>query len=239
MRTQACLDCLAATRDRVRVPLVPRRLFVAARGLRLAAIRRRRSAGATSLIVADLGRRTSRTETDPAGRTTSSTDERLRLAGELTDGWLYLVTRDRDDRRPFRPFLLARRARRARTRRGAGRRPLRRLWNARPRRTHAQPPSSPTASSSAPAPTEGRRGGAALAARLRAARSATHWTYSPTWDGAVPFGDERVATQGSCWSRHRSSAIRTFSPDGGVGRRARRGGRDGPRPEPADRDVGR
>jgi tryptophan synthase alpha chain len=51
-----------------------------------------RAAGATSLIVADL----------PAGDrpelrriqlvAPTSTDERLRLAGEQTDGWLYLVT---------------------------------------------------------------------------------------------------------------------------------------------------
>ena len=51
-----------------------------------------RAAGATSMIVADL----------PAGDhpelrrvqlvAPTSTDERIRLAGELTDGWLYLVT---------------------------------------------------------------------------------------------------------------------------------------------------
>jgi tryptophan synthase alpha chain len=51
-----------------------------------------RSAGATSLIVADL----------PAGErpelrrvqliAPTSTDERVRLAAEVTDGWLYLVT---------------------------------------------------------------------------------------------------------------------------------------------------
>ncbi|TMK27130.1 MAG: hypothetical protein E6G64_13250 [Actinobacteria bacterium] len=85
MRTRACLDCLARTR----------------------------SAGATSLIVADL----------PAGEqpelrrvqlvAPTSTDERLRLAAEQTDGWLYLVTVTgttgaRDDLSPALAGLVAR-----------------------------------------------------------------------------------------------------------------------------------
>src|SRR5688500_9348161 len=93
MRTGACLDCLAATRERVQVPLVPMTyasLLEAYGWERFAADAR--AAGATSLIVADL----------PAGDrpelrriqlvAPTSTDERLRLAGEQTDGWLYLVT---------------------------------------------------------------------------------------------------------------------------------------------------
>ena len=93
MRTQACLDCLAAVRGRVDVPLVPMTYssLLEAYGWERFA-EDVRSAGASSLIVADL----------PAGDrpglrriqlvAPTSTDERLRLAGEQTDGWLYLVT---------------------------------------------------------------------------------------------------------------------------------------------------
>jgi tryptophan synthase alpha chain len=93
MRTQACLECLAATRERVDVPLIPMTYasLLEAYGWERFADDAR-AAGAASLIVADL----------PAGdRPTlrriqlvapTSTDERLRVAGEHTDGWLYLVT---------------------------------------------------------------------------------------------------------------------------------------------------
>ena len=93
MRTKACLECLAATRGRVEVPLVPMTYasLLEAYGWERFADDAR-SAGATSLIVADL----------PAGDrpllrrvqlvAPTSTDERIRLAGEQTDGWLYLVT---------------------------------------------------------------------------------------------------------------------------------------------------
>jgi tryptophan synthase alpha chain len=93
MRTKACLDCLAETRARVEVPLVPMTyssLLEAYGWDRFAADAR--TAGAASLIVADL----------PAGDrpelrriqlvAPTSTDERLRLAAAATDGWLYLVT---------------------------------------------------------------------------------------------------------------------------------------------------
>jgi tryptophan synthase alpha chain len=93
MRTRACLECLAATRERLDVPLVPMTyssLLEAYGWERFAADAR--AAGATSLIVADL----------PAGErpglqriqlvAPTSTDERIRLAAEQTDGWLYLVT---------------------------------------------------------------------------------------------------------------------------------------------------
>ena len=93
MRTQACLECLAATRERVDVPLVPMTYasLLEAYGWERFADDAR-AAGAASLIVADL----------PAGErpelrriqlvAPTSTEERLRLAGEQTDGWLYLVT---------------------------------------------------------------------------------------------------------------------------------------------------
>jgi len=93
MRTGACLECLAATRERVDCPLVPMTyssLLEAYGWERFAADAE--TAGATSLIVADL----------PAGDrpglrrvqlvAPSSTDERLRLAAAETHGWLYLVT---------------------------------------------------------------------------------------------------------------------------------------------------
>jgi tryptophan synthase alpha chain len=93
MRTGRCLECLASVRERVEVPLVPMTyasLLEAYGYERFAADAE--AAGATSLIVADL----------PAGErpelhrvqlvAPTSTDERLRLAAEETDGWLYLVT---------------------------------------------------------------------------------------------------------------------------------------------------
>ena len=94
MRTGACLECLAATRERLpATPLVPMTyssLFEAYGWDRFAAAAE--GAGASSLIVADL----------PAGERAglgrvqlvapSSTDERLALAAAHTDGWLYLVT---------------------------------------------------------------------------------------------------------------------------------------------------
>src|SRR5213595_1174059 len=94
MRTRACLDCLAELRERLPgTPLIPMTyasLLEAYGWERFAGDAR--SAGATSLIVADL----------PAGErpelrriqlvAPTSTDERVRIAAEQTDGWLYLVT---------------------------------------------------------------------------------------------------------------------------------------------------
>jgi tryptophan synthase alpha chain len=93
MRTGACLECLAEVRERVDVPLVPMTyasLFEAYGWERLA--RDARAAGADSLIVADLP-----ADERPDLRRVqlvapTSTDDRLRLAAERTDGWLYLVT---------------------------------------------------------------------------------------------------------------------------------------------------
>ena len=93
MRTRACLECLAAVRERVTTPLIPMTYssLLEAYGYERFADDAR-AAGATSLIVADL----------PAGNrpelrriqlvAPTSTDERLRLAAGETDGWLYLVT---------------------------------------------------------------------------------------------------------------------------------------------------
>jgi tryptophan synthase alpha chain len=93
MRTGRCLEVLAETRERVEAPLVPMTyasLLEAYGWERFAADAR--AAGATSLIVADLpaGERPELRRVQLVAPT--STDERLRLAGEQTDGWLYLVT---------------------------------------------------------------------------------------------------------------------------------------------------
>jgi tryptophan synthase alpha chain len=93
MRTRACLDCLRATRAQVSVPLVPMTyasLLEAYGWERLDADAR--EAGAAALIVADLP-----TDAHPELRrihlvAPTSTDERIALAAERTDGWLYLVT---------------------------------------------------------------------------------------------------------------------------------------------------
>jgi tryptophan synthase alpha chain len=93
MRTAACLECLAATRRRVEVPLIPMTYasLLEAYGYDRFATAAA-EAGATSLIVADLP-----VDAEPGLRRVqlvapTSTDERIALAAERTDGWLYLVT---------------------------------------------------------------------------------------------------------------------------------------------------
>jgi tryptophan synthase alpha chain len=95
MRTKQCIEVLARTRELVgeSVPIIPMTyssLLEAFGWDRFATAIS--EAGATSMIVADL----------PAGEhadvrrvqmvAPTSTDERIALAGEQTDGWLYLVT---------------------------------------------------------------------------------------------------------------------------------------------------
>ena len=92
MRTDACLECLASTRARVDVPLIPMTyasLFESRGWERLAD--EMRQAGATSLIVADLpaGEREELRRVQLVAPTSSS--ERLALAAGQSDGWLYLV----------------------------------------------------------------------------------------------------------------------------------------------------
>jgi tryptophan synthase alpha chain len=93
MRTKACLECLAKMRARVQVPLVPMTYssLLEAYGWERFSDDVR-AAGAQSLIVADLpaGERPDLRRVQLVAPT--STDERLRLAAEQTDGWLYLVT---------------------------------------------------------------------------------------------------------------------------------------------------
>jgi tryptophan synthase alpha chain len=93
MRTEACLECLSRTRERVVVPLLPMTyasLLEAYGYERFAADTR--AAGATSLIVPDLpvDERPELTRIQLVAPT--STDERIQLAAGRTDGWLYLVT---------------------------------------------------------------------------------------------------------------------------------------------------
>jgi tryptophan synthase alpha chain len=93
MRTSACLDCLAETRRLVVVPLVPMTyasLLEAYGYERLAADAR--SAGATSMIVADLPVDEHRELRRIQLVAPTSTNERIALAATETDGWLYLVT---------------------------------------------------------------------------------------------------------------------------------------------------
>ena len=93
MRTEACLDNLRAIRDRLSVPLVPMTyasLLEAYGWERFASDAR--AAGAASLIVADLPVDV-RPELERVQLVApTSTDERIALAAERTDGWLYLVT---------------------------------------------------------------------------------------------------------------------------------------------------
>jgi tryptophan synthase alpha chain len=94
MRTRECLDVLARTRELLpEQPLIPMTyssLLEAYGWERFAADAA--GAGATSLIVADLpaGDRPELRRVQLVAPT--STDERIRLAGEQSDGWLYLVT---------------------------------------------------------------------------------------------------------------------------------------------------
>jgi tryptophan synthase alpha chain len=94
MRTRACLDVLARTREQIpETPLVPMTYaaILEAYGYeRFAADARER--GASSFILVDLP-----VEEQPALRriqlvAPTSTEERIRAAADATDGWLYLVS---------------------------------------------------------------------------------------------------------------------------------------------------
>jgi tryptophan synthase alpha chain len=94
MRTSACLECLAETRARVgATPLVPMTYSALLEAYGWERFERdAREAGATAMIVADLP-----ADERPEVRRVqlvapTSTDERISLAAERTDGWLYLVT---------------------------------------------------------------------------------------------------------------------------------------------------
>lgn len=114
MRTRECLACLEATRARVDVPLIPMTYASLLEAYGYERFDRDlRSAGGTSMIVADLP-----VDALPELRRVqlvapTSTDERIALAAERTDGWLYLVTLTgttgaRDDLSPALAGLVAR-----------------------------------------------------------------------------------------------------------------------------------
>jgi tryptophan synthase alpha chain len=93
MRTAECLQCLREVREAVKVPLVPMTYssLLEAYGWERFA-EDVRTAGASSLIVADLP-----VDVRPELRRVqlvapTSTDERIALAADSSDGWLYLVT---------------------------------------------------------------------------------------------------------------------------------------------------
>jgi tryptophan synthase alpha subunit len=94
MRTRACLEVLARTKellpDAPLIPMTYSSLLEAYGWDRFASDAV--AHGAASLIVADLpaGERPGLRRVQLVAPT--STDERIRLAGEQTDGWLYLVT---------------------------------------------------------------------------------------------------------------------------------------------------
>jgi tryptophan synthase alpha chain len=93
MRTRACLECLADIRSQLDVPLIP---MTYASILEAYGYERfladARAAGATSLIVADLPieARPDVPRVQLVAPTTPT--ERIRLAAERTEGWLYLVS---------------------------------------------------------------------------------------------------------------------------------------------------
>jgi tryptophan synthase alpha chain len=95
MRTRACLECLKQVRDSVgpNVPLIP---MTYASLLEAYGYERFQSdaqaAGATSLIVADLPLEAAAELRRVQLVAPTTPPERLRLAAERTDGWLYLVS---------------------------------------------------------------------------------------------------------------------------------------------------
>jgi len=93
MRTQGCLECLAETRAKVDVPLIP---MTYASILEAYGYERFRddavAAGATSFIVADLPLEAAPDLPRVQLVAPTTPDERIRLAAERTAGWLYLVS---------------------------------------------------------------------------------------------------------------------------------------------------
>lgn len=93
MRTRACLECLAEVRARVNVPLVPMTYASLLEAYGYERFRDdARAAGATSLIVADLPLEAAPELPRVQLVAPTSPVERIRLAAERTDGWLYLVS---------------------------------------------------------------------------------------------------------------------------------------------------
>ena len=93
MRTKECLECIAQTRELVDVPLVPMTYaaILEAYGYERF-VADARAAGATSSIIVDLPVEEHRDVPRVQLVAPTSTDERIALCAENTDGWLYLVT---------------------------------------------------------------------------------------------------------------------------------------------------
>src|SRR4029077_18862104 len=91
MRTRECLQCIAETRARVEVPLVPMTYaaILEAYGYERFATDTR-AAGATSAIVVDLPVEEHQDVPRIQLVAPTSTDERIALCAASTDGWLYL-----------------------------------------------------------------------------------------------------------------------------------------------------
>ena len=93
MRTKECLECLAATRALVEVPLIP---MTYASILEAYGYERFRhdalAAGATTFIVADLPLEAAPELPRVQLVAPTSPTERIALAARRTDGWLYLVS---------------------------------------------------------------------------------------------------------------------------------------------------
>ncbi len=93
MRTAACLECIAETRARIEVPLIPMTYAAILEAFGYERfVRETRAAGASSAIVVDLP-----VDIHPEVPriqlvAPTSTDERIALSAARTDGWLYLVT---------------------------------------------------------------------------------------------------------------------------------------------------
>jgi tryptophan synthase alpha chain len=93
MRTKACLECLAATRALVDVPLIPMTYASLLEAYGYESFQTdAEQAGATSLIVADLPLETASEIRRVQLVAPTTPDQRIRMAAERTDGWLYLVS---------------------------------------------------------------------------------------------------------------------------------------------------
>ncbi len=93
MRVGRCLEVLAQIRERVDVPLIPMTYASIYDAYGWSELERdARAAGATSFIVPDLPADVRQDFRRVQMVAPTSTDERLRLAADTTDGWLYLVT---------------------------------------------------------------------------------------------------------------------------------------------------
>ncbi|HUK44972.1 MAG TPA: tryptophan synthase subunit alpha [Gaiellaceae bacterium] len=93
MRTAECIECIAATRSRVEVPLVPMTYAAILEAFGYERfVAETRAAGATSAIVVDLPVEEHHEVPRIQLVAPTSTDQRIALCAGRTDGWLYLVS---------------------------------------------------------------------------------------------------------------------------------------------------